>query len=132
VGQGAEPTERQTLKQAAEAFIGGVQQWPKGGAQALEEAWAGANAASDAEAPAHETALRMLCIRSEILANHPTPPEDQALRREYQVQRLVKHMGQGREAVADDLDAMLLEWVRVGPVSTATYESLLARFRRCR
>jgi hypothetical protein len=34
---------------------------------------------------AQETTLKTLCIRAEILANRTTPPEDQALRREYQV-----------------------------------------------
>ncbi|MDP8986563.1 MAG: DUF349 domain-containing protein [Pseudomonadota bacterium] len=84
------------------------------------------------DAAAHEAALRMLCIRSEILTDEPTPPADQALRRAYQVQRLVQHMGQGREAGADELDALALEWVRIGPVSPAVYEALLARFLGCR
>jgi hypothetical protein len=41
-------------------------------------------------------------------------------------------MGQPNEAVTDTLDAMVLEWVRVGPVPAATHEALLARFLRCR
>jgi hypothetical protein len=123
--------EREALKQEAEIFIAGVSQWPKGGAQALKDAWAAAAAASP-DVEAHEKALRMLCIRSEILTDRPTPPEDQALRREYQVQRLVKHMGRPNEANADDLDALALEWVRVGPVAAAAHESLLSRFLKCR
>ncbi len=31
-----------------------------------------------------------------------------------------------------DLDAMVFEWVAVGPVSTAIYEPLAARFLQCR
>ncbi|MGB6306736.1 MAG: hypothetical protein WBF89_03000, partial [Steroidobacteraceae bacterium] len=80
----------------------------------------------------HETALRMLCIRGEILTDLPTPPEDQALRREYQVQRLVQRMEQRDAADAADWDALAFEWVRVGPVAPATRASLLARFLRCR
>jgi hypothetical protein len=132
VAQDVASSDREALRQAAEAFIAGVQQWPKGGAQALKEAWTKAHAAADLDAAAHETALRTLCIRSEILTDLPTPPEDQALRRDYQVQRLVQRMGQRSEAKADELDALALEWVRVGPVSAATHESLLARFLRCR
>jgi hypothetical protein len=132
VAQDVASSDREALRQAAEAFIAGVQQWPKGGAQALKEAWTRAHAAADLDAAAHETALRTLCIRSEILTDLPTPPEDQALRRDYQVQRLVQRMGQRSEAKADELDALALEWVRVGPVSAATHESLLARFLRCR
>jgi hypothetical protein len=74
----------------------------------------------------------MLCIRSEILTDRPTPPEDQAMRREYQMQRLVQRMGQCNEASVEDLDAMALEWVRVGSVPAAAHELLLARFLRCR
>jgi hypothetical protein len=91
-----------------------------------------AHASSDSDVVANETALRMLCIRSEILTDRPTPPEDHTLRRVYQVQRLVRSMGQRNEDSADDLDAFGLAWVRVGPVSAATHETLLARFLRCR
>ena len=130
--QGGASSDLEVLKQAAELFIAGVQQWPKGGTQALKEAWAKAHAAGGLDAAANETALRMLCIRSEILTDRPTPPEDQTLRRTYQVQRLVRNMGQRNEENPDDLDAFGLEWVRVGPVPAATHEALLARFLRCR
>lgn len=132
VAQGGASSDLEGLKQAAEIFIAGVQQWPKGGAQALKEAWVKAHASSDSDVVANETALRMLCIRSEILTDRPTPPEDHTLRRVYQVQRLVRSMGQRNEDSADDLDAFGLAWVRVGPVSAATHETLLARFLRCR
>jgi Domain of Unknown Function (DUF349) len=124
--------DRESLKQAADTFIAGVQLWPKDGAEALDQAWANAQATTSLDSSAHETELRMLCIRSEILADLPTPPEDQALRRDFQMQRLVRRMGQHGEAGADELDAMALEWVRVGPASAGIYESLLARFLRCR
>ena len=130
--QAAPSADRDSLKQAADTFIAGVQLWPKGGAEALDQAWARAQATTSLDSSAHETELRMLCIRSEILADLPTPPEDQALRRDYQMQRLVRRMGQHGEAGADELDAMALEWVRVGPASAGIYESLLARFLRCR
>ncbi len=132
VARGAASADREALKQAAESFIAEVQQWPKGGAQALKEAWIKSEAAAGLDVASHETALRMLCIRIEILTEKPTPPEDQALRREYQVQRLVERMGQRSEAGADELDALALEWIRVGPVPAAEHESLLERFLRCR
>ena len=133
---GAPEPEREALKQAAEAFISGVSRWPKGAAEALGEAWAKAdaasheNAAAHESAPAHERALRMLCIRGEILADLPTPPEDQAQRRDYQMRRLVERMGQRSEAAGDDFESLVLEWVRAGGVAPPTYESLLERFRR--
>jgi hypothetical protein len=74
----------------------------------------------------------MLCIRGEILADLPTPPEDQAQRRDYQMRRLVERMGQRSEAAEDDFESLVLEWVRAGAVAPPTYDSLLERFRRPR
>src|SRR5258708_4344009 len=128
----AEASERETLKQAAETFIAGVQHWPKGGLQAVTEKLAKAGSVSDAGGAACERALRVLCIRSEIHSDIPTPPEDEALRREYQVQRLVQGMGQGSHVDDGDWDAMALEWIRIGAVSPEVHESLQSRFMRCR
>jgi hypothetical protein len=76
--------------------------------------------------------LRTLCIRAEIITDTPTPPEDQSMRRDYQVQRLIKRMGQGSNGDDTALDAMVLEWIGVGPTEEAIYQSLLERFKRCR
>ena len=72
----------------------------------------------------------MLCIRRELLAELPTPPEDQALRRDHQMRRLVEHLGRGSDAAADDLETLALEWVRIGGVAPDRYDTLLERFRR--
>jgi hypothetical protein len=130
LAQAGPSVECDLLRQSAETFIAGIAQWPKGGPQSLKDAWDKAHAAAGLDRLAHETALRTLCVRSEILTDRPTPPEDQALRRDYQVKRLMQK-GQ-HEQVTDTLDAMVLEWVRVGPVPAETHESLLARFLRCR
>jgi uncharacterized protein DUF349 len=122
-------SERDALKQAAEDFIATVSQWPKGGLEAVKKSLAQA-AAGDFEA--NETVLRTLCIRAEILTDLPTPPEDQTLRREYQVQRLVQGMGQGITADEKQLDAMTIEWIGIGPTDDVTYLALLERFKRCR
>ena len=76
--------------------------------------------------------MRKLCIRAEILTDMPTPPEDQALRRDHQVQRLIKSMGQGISADEAQLDTMTIEWIGVGPTEEVTYMRLLERFKRCR
>ncbi len=128
VAQEAAIDNREALKLAAEEFIAGIAHWPKNAAQALKDAWAKAHAAAGIDAAGHEKSLRLLCVRSEILTDKPTPPEDQVLRREYQVQRLVQHMGQRNEANTDSLDALALEWIRVGPVPAAVHKALLARF----
>jgi hypothetical protein len=131
VSKDAALSDRESLRQAAENFIAGISHWPKGGAQALEEAWSKANAA-DGTATANEAALRILCIRNEIRADHKTPTEDQELRRTYQMPRLVERMGQGHEPGADDWEILVLEWIRVGPVDAVLRQALLERFLRGR
>jgi hypothetical protein len=130
VAQAAAAADRDSLQHAAEAFIAGVPQWPKGGLAALKDAWVKAHAATELDVAARETALRTLCIRREILTGAATPPEDQTLRRDFQMQRLVERMGQARDASADEAESLTLEWIRMGPVSPATYDSLRARFVR--
>jgi hypothetical protein len=125
----ADPAQRDSLLQAAEDYFASVTQWPKGGHEALKNALANAAAA---DLSANEKALRLLCIRAEILADRPTPAQDQGLRREYQVQRLIKGMGQGIGADASQLDTLTIEWVRVGPIEEGTYLQLLERLKGCR
>ncbi|ROH93608.1 DUF349 domain-containing protein [Stagnimonas aquatica] len=117
------------LKKAAETFMASVQRWPRDGLDALQQALAGERSADPS---ANEAAARLLCIRAEILADLPTPPEDQALRRDYQLQRLVQGMGQRLEADESRLDTLAIEWLRLGPVDESVYAPLLQRFRRCR
>ena len=125
----ADVTERDALRQAAESYIAGVGRWPKGGLEALNKELAKEDGGDLA---ANEAVLRKLCIRAEIVTDSATPQEDQALRREYQVQRLIQGMGQGIGADESRLDNLALEWVGVGPVEEATYLRLLERFQRCR
>jgi hypothetical protein len=127
VSQGAE-SDRDACRQAAEAFIASIQTWPKGGAQALKDAWARAATAKSTEAAAHERSLRILCIRNEMASGRSTPPEDQALRREFQMKLLVERMGQAHDANAEAPDSLAMEWLKVGAVAPALHESLLARF----
>jgi hypothetical protein len=122
-----------TLKEAAETCIASVQRWPRSGLESLREGLRqGLARERSADLAANEAALKMLCIRAEVLTDMPTPPEDQLLRREYQLQRLVQSMGQGVRADETQLDTMAIEWVSVGPVEETVYQPLLQRFRRCR
>ena len=129
VARNADVTQRETLRQAAETCISGVGQWPKGGLESIRKALA---SDADGDPAANEARLRKLCIRAEILTDSPTPAEDQGLRREYQVQRLMRSMGQGISADETQLDALAIEWLGVGPVEEAAYTALLERFKRCR
>ncbi|MFL6600110.1 MAG: DUF349 domain-containing protein [Steroidobacteraceae bacterium] len=128
VARQAQVAERDALRQAVDNYIASVERWPRGGLDAIKQALAREGCGDVA---ANETALKMLCIRAEILTDRPTPPEDQPLRREYQVQRLIQKMGQGIAADDAQLDALAIEWLAVGPTDEATYEPLLQRFRRC-
>ena len=131
VMQEAPSAERETLKSAVESFMAGVHRWPKGGLQALKQALTRADSASNADDEAREQALRMLCIRLEILSSTPTPPEDEALRREYQMRLLMESLGQGRQAEPQAWDAMLLEWIGIGAVAPEVHEDLQRRLVRC-
>jgi len=86
---------------------------------------------SAADPAAREKALRILCIRCEIRGEAPTPAEDEPLRREYQVQRLLQGMGQGTQAGDADWEELMLEWIRTGPISPSVYQGLQERFTRC-
>lgn len=126
----AEPSERDTLKQAAESFIESVQHWPKGGLKAIKAVLVNIGS-SEADLDAREKALRTLCVRGEIHGETATPAEDDALRREYQVQRLLQGMGRGVNADEGEWNEMALEWIRVGAVVPTLHESLRERFMRC-
>ena len=129
VAQGLDAERLALLKAAVETHFASVPRWPKSGLNALKQ---GLAAEPSQDLAADETALKMLCIRAEILTDTPTPAEDQALRRDYQLQRLVQKMGQGARADETNLDTLAIEWVGVGPVEASVYQPLVQRFRRCR
>jgi len=119
----------ESLRQETEDYFSAVTRWPKGGQDAVKAAL-GKTSGLDLEA--NEMALRLLCVRAEILADRPSPPEDQPLRREYQVQRLMQSMGQGITVDASQIDTLTMEWVQAGPIEEARYTQLLERFKGCR
>lgn len=128
----ADAAAQEAAKQAAQTFITDTTQWPKGGLQVAQTELA-KPATNDIDRAANEKALRTLCIRAEILTDTATPDEDQALRRDYQMQRLMKSMGQGTAAEGSaPLDSMVFEWLAVGAVDPEVYPRLLERFLQCR
>lgn len=129
LARGADEATAQPLRDAATAFMATVPRWPSGGLAAVERAL---SAPARPDLAAHEDELRKLCIRAEILTDLPTPPEDQALRRELQLQRLVQSLGQGQREDETQIETLTLEWVAVGPVAETAYGPLLQRFQRCR
>ncbi len=120
----------EVLEQEARAYITSVEQWPKNGLSALEQKMA--KGAGDATQEENEQALKRLCIRAEILSDRPTPDEDKSLRMQYQMSRLQQGLGQKSPDKSVEMNAMVFEWVAVGPVSTEIYQPLLERFQQCR
>jgi hypothetical protein len=129
--RGAESSDRETLKQSAESFIASVRQWPKEGLKAIRDSLAQSGASTDVDLGARERELRLLCVRGEIRSEISTPAEDEALRREHQVQRLMQGMGQGVSADAGEWNGMALEWIRIGAIAPDLHDSLRDRFMRC-
>jgi hypothetical protein len=129
----AAPDDLDALRAAAESAVAGLAHASASARAALErELAAVAAGTTGTDMTAHESALRMLCMRAELMTGLPTPAEDLELRRDYQMQRLVESMGHGERVSATDLDDLALEWLAVGPVEPAVHDALLARFERCR
>ncbi len=131
---GGEGEALEARRLEAAQYLEAERAWPKAALQVLRAELArtaAANAPAN-EVAANEAALRLLCVRAELLTNTVTPEHDQSLRREYQLQQLLKGMGQGRSEVGAALEALLYEWLAVGATSDATYAELLARFNTCR
>lgn len=129
VARDADAAEVDALKTAAEERLTSIAKSPKRGLEAVKNALA---QQGGGDLVANELALRTLCIRAEILTDSPTPEGDQALRREYQMQRLMNSMGQGVKAEEGQIDSLTLEWLGAGPVADDVYLSLLDRFKQCR
>lgn len=128
--RGAAAEEQLRLRNAVEGFLTGTPTWPAGFAQILRAELDRPTTGSDPQA--NERALRELCIRAEILTETATAPEDLPQRRTYQMQRLVQGMGQRLHTDPHELDRIVLELVRVGPVAEQAYDALLERLRQCR
>jgi hypothetical protein len=122
----------ESLRTAAASSVASLEHAPKGTRALLERQMEKvATGAISADLAASEAALRLLCIRAELISDAPTPPEDLPLRREYQMQRLVASMGRGERATTTDLDGLALEWLTVGPVEAAVHDALFVRFQHC-
>jgi hypothetical protein len=133
VSQQRPEAECEALRSNAEAAVAGLVHAPKGGQERLEQQLAKVAAGAIAtDLAANQAALRLLCVRAELIAGIPSPPDDAELRREYQMQRLVQSMQGGERVTSADLHDLVFEWLEVGPVEAAAHAALLARFERCR
>jgi hypothetical protein len=127
------PEDCEALKTAATTAVAALEHAPKAARTALEQQLARIEAGKvETDPAANEAALRLLCIRAELLASIESPAEDQQLRSDYQMQRLVASMGRGERPTPTDLDGLAIEWLAAGPVDEAVHDALFARFVRCR
>ncbi|NJD32977.1 MAG: DUF349 domain-containing protein [Gammaproteobacteria bacterium] len=125
--------EREPLGTAAASALADLEHAPKPARAVLEQQMTRvASGDVSADLAANEAALRLLCVRAELMADLESPLADVPLRREYQMKRLVESMGQGGRVTPAQFDDLTLEWLAAGPVETAVYEPLLARLVRCR
>ena len=133
VAQQPSPEELASLQADAASAVEALDHAPKTARERLEQQLAKAAAGQvGADLAANAAALRLLCIRAELVAGVPSPSDDVELRREYQMQRLVESMQRGARVTPAELDDLVLEWIAVGPVEPAAHDALLARFERCR
>jgi hypothetical protein len=132
VAQGLPDTDCAALHATAAAGVAGTAPARRAAREVLEQQLAGAAAGAVSVDPqANGTALRLLCVRAELLAGLESPPADLELRREHQMRRLVAAMGQGVRASSSEMEDLALEWLAIGPVDPAVHDALLARFQRC-
>ncbi len=123
----AEEGGNDTLRNDVESFIEGVNQWPEGGQNFVKQKLLQVASEPHADTAENLKALKLLCIRSEILADQETPETDKQLRMEYQVQLLQKGLGAQRMEENSSV-SIAKEWCCVGPVSEDEYKALFDRF----
>jgi len=123
--------DREALLAAAASAVAALGDTPKDARNVLERQLAAVAAGTvDLDPAANAAALRLLCVRAELLAGLASPPQDLELRREHQMQRLVEAMGRGERPGPGATHDLALEWLAVGPVEPATYDALHDRFVR--
>jgi hypothetical protein len=128
---GRSPDECEALRACAATAVAELAHAPKAMRTILEQRLVQiAAGTAGADVVANEAALRLLCVRAELLTDTPTPEEDLPLRREYQMQRLVASMGRGERPTPAGLDDLVREWLEAGPVEAAVHDALFARFER--
>ncbi len=91
----------------------------------LESAWSALLSGKSTLQPTTEEKLRELCIRSEIVADKPSPESDQSLRMSLQVERLSRGMNSG-ENNKESTTSLLSEWLTL-EVPNQNFEEYLNR-----
>ncbi|MEN0037779.1 MAG: DUF349 domain-containing protein [Cellvibrio sp.] len=115
-------------KSALETLIAGTPRWPTGSLNVLQQRLNKAGSITNADQESNSDLLQTLTIRAEILAGLETPADDKQARMAYQVKQMQQAFGQRDSS----FDPLVLEWVSLGGVATARYNTLLDRFNKSR
>lgn len=117
----------EAAREEAEIALDAVEQWPGEARTLLQQRMKQADQLSAADQQQNRDALRLLCIRAEILAGQPTPEEDKAQRMTYQMELLQQGLGQSEEPVEN----LMNEWLSLAAVPDPEHTQLLQRFQTC-
>ena len=123
--------ERELAKIDIESQLADIR-WPEGVKQPLRakyESMIDASVVGEDTLRSNEEALRILCIRAEILTDNASPESDSALRMSYQMSLLKDGIRYQRDT--ETIQALTTDWLCVGAVPADVYESLFKRFYAC-
>lgn len=118
--------DTQAAREEAEASLTGVEHWPGESRQILQQRLEQAPDVQPEHQEQNLKALRLLCIRADILRDQESPEEDKPLRMSYQMQQLQSGLGKPDDSVQDLLQA----WLSLAAVPDPDYTQLLQRFRK--
>ena len=117
-------------EEQARASLDGIEHSPGNSGQILQQRLERALEVQLEMQPEHQEhnrkALRLLCIRAEILRDQDSPEADKPLRMSYQMQQLQNGLGKPDNSAQD----LLQEWLSLTAVPDPDYTELLQRFRR--
>lgn len=117
-----------SAEEALITLVEANEHWPEGGLSVIKQKLAVNVSKEEAEKALPTQALRLLCVRSEILSNAETPAEDKPIRTEYQLELLQKGLGSKEDPKQAKLQ-LAKEWAAVVPTeSEAEYRELFTRF----
>ncbi len=111
-----------------ETLVTEMTSWPESTESLMKQKMKALDELAKSDTTVNEKALRILCIRAEILAEKETPESDKALRMEYQVNMLRQGLGGNNPSTNAKVD-LALDWANAGPVSETSYSTLAKRFR---
>jgi len=119
-------TDTQAAREQAEVSLDGIEHWPGDSHRILQQRLEQVSALSSGQQEQNLKALRLLCIRAEILQDQDSPEDDKPLRMSYQMQQLQTGLGKPDDSAQD----LLQEWLSLPAVPDPDYTKLLHRFQK--